>query len=229
MTDQMDLTIFEDGALDQALPIEYDEIIDAVQNTLFDIIDGNEENNELRAVRAIKVVIEMKQKVEKHGRAMVVALGIIEENWASFGIDEEFVDYAFEMSGLHRHSIERYVKLYKSYKAHPALIDKPLKAAIPISNKLAQGFEFSDETWQKLDEAPDYQTVSSILSDYTGGSGERKNQLNLWMDRSGAIWAYNKNDERKFIGSLEVSVANDEPMIAKAIERIVHNAGILKE
>lgn len=227
MTDQ-DLTIFEDGVLDQALPIEYDSILDDIQETLYDIIDS-EQDNESKANRALDVVVEMKQKVEKHGRAVVMALGIIEENWPSFGLDEEFIDYAFEKSGLHRHSIERYVKLYKSYKTHPALIDKPLKAAIPISNKLAQGFEFSDETWQKLDEAPDYQTVSSILSDYTGGSGERKNQLNLWMDRSGALWAYTKDDQRFFVGSLEVAVAKENPVIEKAIERITKNSGVLKE
>lgn len=228
MTDQ-DLALFENGVLDQALPIEYDDIIDAVQNTLFDIIDGKEENNELRAVRAMNVIVEMKQGVEKHGRAMIMALGIIEENWASFGIDADFVDYTFEKSGLHRHSIERYVKVYKAYKKHPALINKVLAAAMPIANKIAQGYEFEEDTWQKLDNAPDYQSVAEVLSDFTGGKGERSNRLNLWMDRSGALWAYTKDDQRFFVGSLEVAVAKENPVIEKAIERITKNSGVLKE
>ena len=59
------------------------------------------------------------------------------------------------------------------------------------------------------------------------GKERRSNSLRIWLDDHGSLFAYGGDDEeRKFIGSLEVD--DDDPVVQKAINRIINSTNILQ-
>jgi len=154
----------------------------------------------------------------------------LQTNWNTFDYGDDFIETTHTRTGLHRHTVERYVNVWKMFLIAPKNIVRDLqqhniKALIPISNALSEGCEIDQDTWEELADAPDYNSVARIVREKVKGVEGRSNRLTLYMDDNGSIHAGTPN-EYVFVGSLEV--ADDSETVQKAIQRIISNSGIMR-
>ncbi len=215
------------GNLDQSVPVDGDWAMSRIDEVLKQSL--KEKNVDL-ALDMCKQLVAIGQVV---GIGLAKALYFLQKNWEKYKIDEAFEDYVFDKIGKHRHTVERYVKIWGMFDnavVPQQLIEefqqKSVNELAPIANAVYQGHEISAEAWEKLSEAPDPNTIAKIVREDIKGQLPRSNTLQLYLDREGTIWAYQK-EHRYFVGSLDIS-AKEEP-IQQAIERIVGRSGMMKQ
>ena len=223
MTDELSIL----GSLDQPLVVDNEWILQRAEEIVQEALTKH--NVEI-ALNACEQLIKV-SKLSGVGLAKLYYL--LKERWDEFGTNTKFDEVAFERLGNHKHTIERYVKVYEhlfisnevpeEYREH--IQQHSIKSQIPIANALAQGEEINDDAWSKLSIAPDYNTVLKIVREDIKGLPPRKGSLQLWMDDLGSIWAF-FDGERLFVGSLEID--SDDEAVQKAIERIKKGCGILE-
>ena len=164
------------------------------------------------------------------GKALARMLYTLKTHWDVFDTLETFEDYAYPKLGLDPHTVTRYIKVEEMLRSLPEGVDpnltqRPIGQLIPIANAVAQGYEFDSEDWKRFSQAPTEREIRKEILDITGKE-PRKSGVTIYMDKSGSLWAQNV-DERKFIGSLEVQ--DDDPLIRKAINRIVDRTGVMTQ
>jgi hypothetical protein len=215
------------GSLDQSVPVDGDWAMSRIDEVLKRSL---KERNADLALDMCKQLVAIGQVV---GIGLAKALYFLQKNWEKYKIDEAFEDYVFDKIGKHRHTVERYVKIWGMFDNAVVPQDyveefqqKSVNELAPIANAVYQGYEISAEEWEKLSEAPDENVISKIVREDIKNQPPRKNTLQLFLDREGTIWAY-QDSHRYFVGSLEIS-ATEEP-IQQAIERIVGRSRMMKQ
>ncbi len=184
-----------------------------------------------KAIRLCKFLIGATQL---SGLALAKILYELRKNWWKFEIDEDFTDYIYKEIGKHRHTVERYLAIadmlgnYVPKDVKPQLEKMPVGSLAPIANAIKQGYRLEPKDWQEVTQATSPNEVREIIREIKGQKG-KKSLITLILDRHGSIWVYNFNEERFFVGSLDIREAEDNEYVAKAIERIVGNAGILRK
>lgn len=219
MTD-LDIT----APLDQQLPVDFDDILEMIDE-LF-VVSVDTKNVDL----VYDFCSHRVKQLKLSGISLAKALWMLHENWGVYEIGDEFLDAVTFRLGLHRHTIERYIRVWDMLKSAPKeLVDdlqqQGIKSLIPIAHAIAQGYEIDGDTWNKLADAPDYSTVSHIINEDVKGKEGRSNRLTIYIDRDGSMWAVS-GEARLFVGSLELSDENE--MVQKAIKRIIDNAGMIQ-
>lgn len=211
--------------LDQALDSDSTDTIKWVRQKVSESIIN-------RDISIIMSVINAMIKVSKEtGLGLACGLYLINRNWDTFEIDDKFEDYVFTTSGLHKHTIDRYLAVWAMYEEKsvpenlvPQIQQHNIKAQIPIAKAIEQGYEIGDEQWENLAGATDYNEVSKIVRDIKGKE-PRKGSLQLYLDRDGSIKGYS-NHIIYDIGWLDPT--DDDEVVQKAVARIVSNSGILR-
>ena len=221
-----DLILFGSG-LDQSLPTEKDFswLKDEVDNRLSNAIQSGD-------LDAAGDLVEGLVKVTKaSGKELAKVLYTLNTNWNVFNTDEAFLEWAYLRSGLHRHTIERYVKVEELFSGEsvpedikPFLAEKNLAELFPIANMVDQGYEPDSDQWKDIILQPDESSIRNKVREIKEQE-PRKTALILKIDDMGSIWAI-KEGVRKFIGSLELS--DEDEVVQKAIKRIITNSGILR-
>jgi hypothetical protein len=214
------------GGLDQPIPTDNDwalKRIDAI------IQESIEKKNAYIALNACKELVGV---MKIGGLSLAKGLYLIQENWDIYGLNDAFADVAYAYIGLHEYTVSRYCNVWKMFAKEivPAemmeeLQQRNIKELIPVATAISQGYELGKSDWQEISEAPDFSTVSRLMRDIKG-QPPRKGSLQLMIDRSGSLWAFQNND-RFFVGSLELN--SDEEVIQKAVQRIISNAGVMKQ
>lgn len=217
----MNNDLYITSPLDQQLPIEVN--LDEVDQIINRSVETK--NPELVFYYCSVHLRELKRR----GLALSKALWLLQKNWDAYELGDEFLDTTSSYTGLHRHTIERYCRIWEMFSIAPQdvvpeLQQHSLTALFPIANTVSQGYELDQDTWKELAEAPDYNSVSRILKEKTGKEG-RSNSMLLSIDRQGSLWATTVND-KIFIGSLEIS--DDRDTVQKAIRRIIERSGIIQ-
>lgn len=212
-------------SLDQSLQVDVSDEVDWV-NTLFS--DAMEKRD---PEIMFNYMVKINQQFQIQGIALARACYLMNKYWNSFEVGDNFLDTASDYLGLHRHTIERYIKVWEMLETAPKEISQELKqkniqALIPAANALARGYEIEKETWDKIVDAPNYASISKIINEEVTHSEGRSNRLTILLDRSGSLWAIS-GEERIFIGSLEVE--DEREIVKKAIERLTKNAGVMRQ
>lgn len=215
------------GNLDQPLSVDSDWVMDKIDEILKRSI---KEKNVYLALNICKELVAVGQVA---GLALSKALYYIQKNWDKYKVEGEFDDIVYEYIGKHKHTVERYVKVWGMFdnavvpQDHvEELQNRNIRDLIPIANAIYQGYEIDADQWEELVDAPDFNTVAKIIREDVKDKPPRKGALQLFLDSEGTIWAYQDN-HRYFVGSLEVS--SDEEPIKQAIERITKNSGMLQQ
>lgn len=102
---------------------------------------------------------------------------------------------------------------------------RTVRELLPITEALSQGYEISKEIWNKLEQAINEPEIREIIQTKVKGKKARSHTINLTVDDSGTITAWHKN-KPYFIGSLNMTEREKEPVIDKAITRILLSANI---
>lgn len=165
------------------------------------------------------------------GLSLAKALYLIQANWEHYEIGDNYIDTMFYALGIHRHTIDRYNRVWemllqipKEYKNDVQQLG--MRAMIPIANALHQGYNIENNQWEKLSQSIDSYEVSKYVREEIKEAPPRKSGLTIKIDRSGSLFAYTSLG-MVFIGSLEIN--DPDEIVKKAIARIINNARILEE
>jgi uncharacterized protein YcaQ len=126
--------------------------------------------------------------------------------------------------------VDRYVPTWKYIE--DCLIPKeiqsrPMRELVPIAMTLKQGYEISKEQWRKIGLCSNDRELDEVLRTVKGKQ-PRKNARIIKLSRDGSLWGW-KNNERYFLGYLNVKEAQDNEIIAEFIEKIKTSAGVIDE
>lgn len=211
-------------SLDQSISTKHDLILDQVQASIDESVRIGDPSIALGTVRDLVAIIKIS------GIGLAKVLYLLKKSWHRFEISGDFIEIIHEVTGLHSHTIERYVKVWAMYEENsvPENIaeqfqQRNIMEQIPVAFAIAQGHTLDQEDWQEILDAPDLYTIGRVLRDIKG-QPPRKSSLQLVMDNMGTLWAY-QDRERYFIGSLEIN--DEEKTVQKAIERLVKNGGVI--
>lgn len=214
------------GGLDQPIQTDNSWVLSQIEEIVRQSI---EKHDAYLALNACKQLIQV---AKLSGLGLAKGLYLIKSNWPAYNMEEEFEEVAYVHIGLHPATIDRYVETFAMLESGivPEDVKEDLqqlniKSLIPIAKAWKQGYEISDDEWQELADAPDFNTIGKIIREDIKNKPPRAGSLMLVEDKIGTLWAF-MDGERYFVGSLEVS--SDEPAVQSAIERIRRNAGIMK-
>lgn len=217
-----------DTSLDQSVEVDAEWAIRKVRDTVAQAL----ENKDVTIIE--RLCIQLMQVNKISGRALVELLYLWEKSWVLFGINENFVDYAYVRVGKHRHTVERYIKVARLLNEgaipedyQQEINNKNLNELIPIANAVNQGYEIDNSAWKRLAHATDAAEIREIVNKDVKNFEGRSNNTTLHMSREGYIYAYKPDQERRHVGYLELD--NPDPIVQACIERIVSHSGIVKQ
>jgi hypothetical protein len=150
--------------------------------------------------------------------------------WDAAKIDADFFEYATQDFPLKEVTMRRYIAAWDATLQAPAeLVDdlrtRPMKDLVALGSAIKQGFEIDD--WEELVEAGNSTEFAQIVREKVRQDAPRKNGMTTYLDEETGdleVWA----DGRVFyLGHLDVVSAAANPIIAKAINRIVDNANVV--
>ena len=167
------------------------------------------------------------------GKALARLLYRIQQNWHLFieSESDDFKDYMAAIFDMHPHSITRLINIAKMFEEAPqqylgALERKNNNELFPVANALDQGWSLDDEDWKDYIAATTRSERLEIVRQVKGVA-PRRTGIFLWLTREGELIAFHSEHERVFVGSLELD--SDNPVVQKAIARIIKQTGIREE
>ena len=220
---------------DMVLVTPFDQSIDTNDLSILDRIDKILQEAVVKkdAYIALNVCRSLYQAAKISGLALAKILYFIYANWKEFGIEDKFEDTVYEYVGLHRYTVQKYIRVWGMHEENkiPAkfekeIIQRNILEQIPIANALKKGYEIDDEHWEKLSNASDFHEISKIVRQDIEGKEPSINALILHIDNIGSIWAY-KAGQKRFIGNLEIK--DEDEIVQQAIQRILTNCGIMED
>ena len=195
------------------------------------ILDKAVENKD--AYIALNACKELVQVSKISGLGLAKMLYHIYAKWDEFGITDPFEEVVYEYIGLHKYTVQKYVKVWAMHQENriPAkyeqdILQRNIKDQIPIANALVQGYKIEDEDWDKLVDASDFNEVAKIVREDIKKKEPSIDMLRLHIDNMGGLWA-TKAGIRKLIGALNIRDENE--IVKQAVQRIINNCGILEE
>jgi hypothetical protein len=214
------------GSLDQPIKVDTDWILKRVDEIIEEAVARKNVNI---AINACATLIQASQL---SGLALAKFFYSIQRRWSEFESSSTFEEEMYPRLGAHPTTIDRYIQVWKvfaekeiPFEYHERLQQRNIKDLIPIAKALEQGYEVSDEQWEDLSTAPDFNTVAKVIREDIKGKPPRKGALSITEDKIGSLWAW-KDNNRYFVGSLEVD--SDEDAVQQAIERIRKGSGMMK-
>lgn len=213
------------GGLDQPVPYDHEWLMNEVEKKVQQSIEEKDINIAIGLCKSLVGV------GRASGLALAKALYMINKNWSRYEIDDELVDVLYDGVGLHKATIDRYIKVYAVIESGiipddklEAIKQRNIKDLIPISTAVTQGYEIDDKDWEELAEAPDFNSVSAKIREIKGKE-PRKGSLQILLRRDGTLEAV-QDGIIDHVGYLEIHSKRDS--VQKAIERIKKHSGILE-
>jgi len=214
------------NGLDQTLPIDDDWILDKVDEIINESLEKKDAYLALNSCRALKQIAQLS------GIALAKFFYLMKENWDKYEIGDDFDDVAFDYVGVHKSTVDKYVRVWKMHNQHliPESVSEDIrqrniKDQIPIAIAVDQGYEISEDDWHELADAPDFNSVSAKVREIKGKEPS-KSALLLFISDDGTLTAQQEG-ETEFVGYLNV---DDAGLIAeKAIQRIVKSSGVMEK
>jgi len=226
MTNNDDIMLIGDLTSD----IEIDD--DWVFNKIDEVIAESIEKHS--ALIALRVGTQLREISRVSGLALAKLIYGMRENWETYDdVNDDFEDTVIAFIEIHKDNISRYANVWALFdkklipkELRETIQNKNIKDLIPVGLAISQGYEIDQEEWEAIAEAHDLTGVAKVLREDVKNKPPRKGSLQLYMDRTGTIWAF-QDDKRKFAGSLEI--ADEDEIVQKAINRILHESGIIKQ
>jgi len=214
------------NGLDQTLPTNDDWILDKVDEIVAESLERKDAYYALNSCRALKQIAQLS------GIALAKFFYLIKQNWDEYGIGDDFDDVAFDYVGVHKATVDKYVRVWKMHTENliPNTVSddirkRNIKDQIPIAIAVDQGYDIEEDDWQELADAPDFTSVSAKIREIKGKEPS-KSALLVFISGDGTLTAQQEG-ETEFVGYLNV---DDAGLIAeKAIQRIVRSAGVLEK
>ena len=162
------------------------------------------------------------------GKVLARTIYLFHQSWYLFSASssDDFND-VLNSIGLDRGHVQRYLKAGQYYNSLPESIqNKPIREIIPITNALSQGYEISEENWEKLERASNASEIQMVVTKDIKNKEPRKSSLQNYVDSKGSVYCW-YNQERFSVGFLDIQ--STELAVQKSVDRIIASAGIIRK
>lgn len=142
--------------------------------------------------------------------------------------DESFSDHVESTTTLKKVTVNRYITVWRyvdDLTIPKEIAERPMRDLVPIAMTLSQGYDISKEQWRKIKLVTNDGELRDVLRKIKG-KAERKSAKVLKLSRDGSLYLW-KNNERKFVGFLEVT--SEDKDVLETIEKIKISNGIVEE
>lgn len=198
------------------------DMMSAIDNVLIQLNDtGNIQ-------KAVKVLNDLDRidNVTGHAKAyLLYGMNI----WWSANKSGDFGDQIESCSSTKKITVERYVNVWQQIEDEniPKKIQsRPMRDLVPIGNMLAQGYEPTKEQWNEIHLASNSSEILDVIRQVKGKK-PRKSGLKIYLEKEGSLNVW-KDNKKTYVGFLDIEEARSNPDVAKAIERIVSSAQIIR-
>lgn len=226
MTEHDDMMLL--GDLSPTVPTDNGWVL----NRIDEVIDESVEKH--AALIALNVGRQLREISRISGLAVAKLIYGMRENWDKYNdVNDSFEDVVSSYIDIHKDNVSRYANVWALFAENAVpkeleedIQNRNIKDLIPIGLAISQGYEIEQKEWDKLAAAADYNTVLQVLREDVKNKPPRKGSLQLYMDRSGNIWAF-QDEKRTFAGYLEID--DESEAVQKAVNRIISGAGIIRQ
>ncbi len=169
------------------------------------------------------------------GLALAKLLSCLNKNWALFqttGIEERIEDIVFVEMGISPQTTRKYVNLWEDLFENPSipqdiktkLFGKSIKSLLLLRAAARDG---DDVDWEQIAHAENGAEIRDIVRGVRGPMTSSEASIIIVMDRDGVLYAKKgSEDERHPLGRLNIG-GMDDPVIDRAINRLVERSGII--
>lgn len=209
----------------------FDQPVNVSPDTVFKTIDDIVQH--AVATRDGELVIEMILDIKKvnqlSGLGLAWALYKSYLYWHNFDIGDDFVDTVEARTGISKDTITYAVEICQLIESTPdeyvdRIKSKNIMSLRRAAKAYAQGYDIEDEQWEKLADAPDDNTFIKIVRDEIKSEEPRTSLLQVFLERDGTINAWTKEGSG-YVGYLDLE--SDDPIVQKAVKRIIGNARLI--
>lgn len=205
-------------------PISKKDFMSAIDNEIVYLNDSGNINHVMSVLSGLEGV----EGITGHAKAKLL-FGA--QEWYKQNRPEDvFSDHVEAHTGIKKITVDRYITVWRYVEdltIPKQIAERPMRELIPISKTISQGYEISKEQWRKIGNTSNDGELREILRQIKGKS-EKKNARVIKLARDGSLYGW-KNNERYFLGYLNVKDAKDDLVIAEFIEKIKISVGIIEE
>lgn len=143
--------------------------------------------------------------------------------------NDDFGDHIESSTSTKSITAQRYVNVWEHIEQNDIpkkLHNRPMRDLVPIGNMLAQGYEPSKEQWDEIYIASNNSEILDIIRKVKGKK-PRKSGLKIYLEKDGSLNCW-KDNRKTYVGFLDIEEAQTNYDVAKAIERIVSGAQIIR-
>ena len=200
------------------------EIMKSPLNQVDDLIQKALDQDDIDIVLVeINRMIEAKELV---GKVLAKTLYLLNQNYYRFSISEqERVEDILGAINVKPDTMKRYLRVWKYMDELPqSFQDGSIRNIVPIANALDQGYDISDEHWEKLERASSLHEIQRIVTVDVKEAEPRKSGIHGYLNNGdGSLYCW-CDGERGDVGYLDIHSTNEA--VQKFINRIVNNTGI---
>jgi len=215
--------------IDQTIPIK-------MEKTLFDRIDAVlaqalEQKDPELAFSAGKSLLGA---VRLGGLGLAKLLHGVNSRWKEYEYSGTFYGLAEDqLAILAKATVDRYIAVWEmltgSYLPNDIIDEvkaKTMRQLVPMASLIKQGYDVSTQDWRRLAHAVDANEVREIVREIKG-KPPKKQSMKIVLEQDGTLNVWN-GGKIVNIGYLDVKMELTDEIVAKAIERIVNNSGIVR-
>src|SRR4030042_4696081 len=171
MTNALDINENRDLAIDT----DNEWVLHKIDEIIAEALEKNDVNVALHAGKQFVMIAKVA------GLGMAKLLYNIFAHWDDFGLEpDSFNEIVYSEIGLDKHTVDRYVRVWAMYAEHSIppqfeanILQLNIRDQIPIANALQQGYDFTEEHWQTIVDAPDGNTIAKIVQQEVRGKPPR--------------------------------------------------------
>jgi len=169
------------------------------------------------------------------GLAKAKLLFRLQESWKKFDLPgEDFKDFLMERSAISRETIDRYILVWKIYESGsvpkalvPKLMGRTMRDQIKIA-VIADRIPLKEKEWKAISNTVNEHELTELKHKLLN-QAPRKSGITIRLRKNGDLEATDNRRKPFLIGYMKYQEKGSDPIIDKAIERIVRAAGILEE
>jgi hypothetical protein len=205
-------------------PLSQKDFFSAIDDEIVNLHDTGDINHVMKVLNGLDDVEDIT------GKAKAKLLWASSEWFTLNKPTEDFTDHVISTTRIKKSMVDRYVPTWKYIE--DCIIPKeiqvrPMRELVPIAMTLKQGYEISKEQWRKIGLCSNDRELDEVLRKVKGKQ-PRKNARIIKLGKDGSLWGW-KNNERYFLGYLNVKEAEENEVIAEFIEKIKTSAGVIDE
>jgi len=175
--------------------------------------------------------------VRVSGIALCKLLWILRDNWAKFqadGVDDNFYNVAESEIGLAVSTVSKYCDMFESVFMNPEipddvkkrLLSKPVKTLLLLP---ALAKDASDVDWEEVAKTTNHSKMRELVKYYRGEVTSSKTSLLIRLDlQSGVLSCRQGEGLFESFGIINIDKVNTNPVVARAVNRIVRDTGIFE-